>query len=1040
MPEDPVPAASAQPIAIVGVACRFPDADDAPALLEMCLAGRRAFRRVPSAQLDPARRRPASPAEPERAGPVGAAPAPAPARAATHRAALIEGWRFDRGAFGISESAYLVADPARWLALETAGRALADAGFPGGQGVPEDRAGVIFGTGAIASRISGQFGFRGGGQATASQATTTTTTTGSQATGSQATGSAYSSALLAVAAACSSLTADDLDFALAGGVHLSLDPSELSGLAQAGLLAADDMRVYDSSPTGFLPGEGCGVVALMRAADARAAGIPAYAEIIGWARSAAGWPGEDGPDPGSELQVLRWAYEHADVDPTDVQLIEGAGRGTAAGDLAELTALVTIRAGAASAAALGSVTANIGRARAAAGAAGLIKTALAVNAGVIPPATGCARPHPLLGAEDATLRVVRAAEPWPGGTRLAAVSAMDSGGSNVHIVLRSGSNPGGSRDTSGGSRDTGHGTSPDTGPGPAALRRAPAQVRGGLRARSWTVSPHLRADSYLFSGSSRAVVSGALARVAALAPGLSDGEFTDLACQLGRTAHDGPVRVAVVASRQDDLSRLASQAAALLPGLAGGRLTVRPGIFASDGARGRVVLLFPGQSPGQDAPAIRCWGVAIVHASLAALHWLDRLGVQAAAAVGHGLGEITGLVWAGCLSESDAARLVAQRDAVVSTPDPQRSGMICVTADTATAQALCAGRDLVIAAYNGPRCHVLAGSAAAVRDVSRRGARDGVPVYVLAADNGLHSPVMADRVAPLRSVLAGYEFAPPSRRLMSTVTGRELTAADDIARLLGSQLTSPVRFAEALGAATADADLLIEAGPGQALAGLAAGCCDVPVVSLASGHGDAVAASRAAAALFAAGAISSLAPLLAGRPARPIDIEREQVFITSPREETPHTDVPRPRGAGPHRTTVRANGSGPRIRLGHAQWSYRPLAPSDAELAMQRRQLTWVPAHVQARRVAPVPEQQVEIGRRPGDVAVSGPGATGHLGMTRAHRDQPVSSRGRPVGGMHAQRARARLPRPAARGARQEAGEQFVDAVRGQPRRNLLGR
>ena len=82
--------------------------------------------------------------------------------------------------------------------------------------------------------------------------------------------------------------------------------------------------------------------------------------------------------------------------------------------------------------------------------------------------------------------------------------------------------------------------------------------------------------------------------------------------------------------------------------------------------------------------------------------------MQAGAAVGHGLGEITGLVWAGSLSESDAARLVAQRDAVLSHPDPQRTGMVCVAADASAAEAFCADGELVIAAYNGPRCHVLA--------------------------------------------------------------------------------------------------------------------------------------------------------------------------------------------------------------------------------------------------------------------------------------------------------------------------------------------
>jgi malonyl CoA-acyl carrier protein transacylase len=280
-----------------------------------------------------------------------------------------------------------------------------------------------------------------------------------------------------------------------------------------------------------------------------------------------------------------------------------------------------------------------------------------------------------------------------------------------------------------------------------------------------------------------------------------------------------------------------------------------------------------------------------VHASLSALHWLDRLGVRAAAAVGHGLGEITGLVWAGTLSEPDAARLVAQRDAVLAITDPQRGGMVSIGADAAAAEALCAGRDLVIAAYNGPRCHVLAGSAAAIREVTRRAARDGIAAYVLGAPHAMHSPAMTDRVAPLRSVLADFEFGPPARRLISTVTGRDLAASDDVAALLAAQLTSPVRFAEAL-AAAGDADLLVETGPGQALAALAAGCCEVPAVSLA-GRGDGAASARAAAALFAAGAITGLEPLLAGRPARPVDIWRERIFITNTREPAP-AEIPEP--------------------------------------------------------------------------------------------------------------------------------------------------
>ena len=469
MPEGTAPGSSATPIAIVGLACRFPDADDPLALFESALAGRRAFRRLPAGRLGTV-------TDPDAGHDAGLA---GTASGAVPRAAVLEGWQFDRAGFGIPEHTYLAADPAHWLALETAGRALADAGFPGGQGLARDRAGVIIGntltgevsraavlrtrwpfvravlttalaagdvppaqraralgqastafaavpeigaetlagsqSGAIADRICHHFGFRGGGQAV---------------------DTAHSSSLLAVASAAALLTAGELDFVLAGGVDISLDPFELGALAQAGVLAAGAMRIYDTSPTGFLPGEGCGMLALMRAADARAADMPVYAEIVGWGVSSSGHRDVTHADPDSQLLALQRAYHRAGVDPADIQLIEGDGRGTADGDLAELTALTAIRAGAAVPAVLGSVKANIGHTKAAAGAAGLIKAALAVNAGVLPPVTGCARPHPLLAGEDAVLRVPRMAESWPPGIRLAGISSLDPAGSHVHVVLR----------------------------------------------------------------------------------------------------------------------------------------------------------------------------------------------------------------------------------------------------------------------------------------------------------------------------------------------------------------------------------------------------------------------------------------------------------------------------------------------------------------------------------------------------------------------------------------------------------------------------
>jgi hypothetical protein len=138
MTENPAHQAPTEPIAIVGMACRFPDAAGPAEFLELVLTGRRAFRRLPPARLDVSEYGDGEPGFP---GPSGLAPG----AFGSARAALLEGWRFDRAAYGVTLAAYQAADPAHWLALETAARALADGGFPGGQGLTRDRTGVIIG-------------------------------------------------------------------------------------------------------------------------------------------------------------------------------------------------------------------------------------------------------------------------------------------------------------------------------------------------------------------------------------------------------------------------------------------------------------------------------------------------------------------------------------------------------------------------------------------------------------------------------------------------------------------------------------------------------------------------------------------------------------------------------------------------------------------------------------------------------------------------------------------------------------------------------
>ena len=437
------------------------------------------------------------------------------------------------------------------------------------------------------------------------------------------------------------------------------------------------------------------------------------------------------------------------------------------------------------------------------------------------------------------------------------------------------------------------GTADVTGPAGAVGLVTADHDRPG--AGSWLAPPPV--EAYVLRAADGPSLARIAGRIADLGPSLSDAELRDLACQLGRDASaPGGLRLGVVAGGQDQLASLTREAARLVSALKPGELAARPGIFAGNHVRGRVVLLFPGLGIGQDAgtgPAActppPLFGLtdpeavepAILHASLSGLRWLDRLGVTAAAAVGHSLGEISGLVWAGALPETEATRLVAQRAAVISASGARQTAMVSVAADTAESKALCAGTDLVIAAYNGPGWHVLAGSVAGVREVTRRAERQGIRAVVLDVSHAFHSPAMGACAAPLRCVLTDVRFGPPRRRLVSTVTGREISPGDDIAELLCSALTSPVRFTDALTAAAADADLLCETGPGHGLAALAASGCDVPGVSLEARTADDRGAAQAAAALFAAGAVDSLAPMLAGRAAQPVDIWQERIVISA---------------------------------------------------------------------------------------------------------------------------------------------------------------
>ncbi|MEN3537586.1 type I polyketide synthase [Microbispora sp. ZYX-F-249] len=952
-------------IAIVGMACRYPDAASPRELWENALAGRRAFRRLPDERMrledywDP------DPSTPD--------------RFYARTAAVIEGYEFDRLGYRIAGSTYRSTDLTHWLALDMAGRALADAGFPEGEGLPRERTGVVVGntltgeftranimrlrwpyvrrtvaatlkeqgwdderlagfladleatykspfpevdedtlagglSNTIAGRICNHFDLNGGGY----------TVDG-----------ACSSSLLSVTTACKALLDGDLDVAVAGGVDLSIDPFEIIGFAKTGALAKGEMRLYDRHSNGFWPGEGCGMVVLMRESDAVEAGRRIYAVIAGWGISSDGRGGMTRPEVSGYRLALRRAYERAGFGIETVGLFEGHGTGTAVGDATELTALSEARtdAGAAAApAAVTSIKGMIGHAKAAAGVAGLIKTVMAVHEQVLPPAIGCVEPHEILAREGAPLRALRKAEPWPQDVPVrAGVTAMGFGGINTHVVLEK------------------------SGP----RRRV-------LPARTRTLAASLQdAELLLADAASPQALRDRVAELAEFASRLSYAQLADLAVTLQRELRDLPYRAAVVVSSPEDAER---QLRRVLTALDGGETR----LFASDGKAflghaegpGRIGYLFPGQGSGRgtsggalrrrfaeveeiytraalpasgDMVATAVAQPRIVTGSMAGLRALSLLGLEADVAVGHSLGELSALQWAGAVDEDALLDLAAARGRAM-TEHSSSGTMAGIRANPQVVGDLIAGLPVVISGYNGPGQTVVAGPVDAVEEVGRRASDAGLNWTRLAVSHAFHSPLVAPAAEAFDVRLAEEEFAPLERRIVSTVTGEDLPRGADLRALLRRQITEPVRFTQAVERAAKDIDLFVEVGPGRVLAGLAAAATDVPAVALDTDAESLAGLLRVAGAAWVVGAPVLLEDLFHGRLVRPLEVGASFSFFASPAEQAPTVKIAKRAGGADRAPAATPPAAASPAAAGGATSSIdllRQLAAERAELPLE---------------------------------------------------------------------------------------------------------
>ncbi|HSR53281.1 MAG TPA: SDR family NAD(P)-dependent oxidoreductase [Acidobacteriota bacterium] len=964
------------PIAIVGISCRYPDARAPQELWENVLAGRKAFRAIPECRL------PRDYHSTQRSDLD---------RTYLRQAALIEDYEFDRVGFSITKDAYRSADWVHWLALDMASRALRDAGYDDADGLPRQTTGVLMGnsltgessranmmrlrwpylsrtvdeelaeagweeerrngflqrleqrfkapfadmseetlagglSNTVAGRICNHFDFKGGGY----------TVDG-----------ACASSLLALVQACTALDSGQLDFALAGGVDLSLDPFELVGFARVGALASGEMRVYDSRPTGFLPGEGCGMVALMRHQDALEQGRRIYASIAGWGVSSDGSGSITRPSVEGQMLALERAYRCAGFSIGSVHYFEGHGTGTAVGDATELESLTQARRASQvrEPAVISSIKSNIGHTKAAAGVAGLIKTAMALYNNLLPPHVGCSEPHPLLTGEDAALRVLPQAQAWPnGGPPRAGVSAMGFGGINTHL----------------------------------ALEGRPAAQSASLLPRPHRWSPSFQdCELFLLEADDIAELRAEVSDLAGLAPGLSRAEMGDLAAELAGRLGGGPVRAAVTADSPTALAEaLKKLADHLEQDDPPEELSASGDFFLSRRQEPpRVGLLFPGQAapaPAQGDIWSRRFGFlqplydhlnatsrerddtgwaqpSIITSSVAGLLVLRRLGVRAEVALGHSLGELAALFWGGALNRRSVLEIARYRGELMASLDSPPGGMAAIRAKTEQVEALIEGTSAVISAWNSPVSTIISAPAEDLEQIMERARRKRIAASRLPVSHAFHSPLVEAAADPLRERLEEETLHPLRRTVFSTISGDRLTSRQDLRPLLHQQVTAPVRFSQALEKASAHADLWIEVGPGKILGGLAAAQLDQPVFSLDVASKSLSGLLRTAAALFVSGVPFLHHRLFQDRLTRPFDLKRPKAFLVNPCEKAVNGNRPLRSQPVPETVPQQAPAS-------------QPAAASPGEIVPAEQALDLVREMIAGR--AELPQSAVQADRR----------------------------------------------------------------------------
>ena len=772
---------------------------------------------------------------------------------------------FDALAYGIPPTSLASIEPVQLLSLEVAARALRDAGYADREFDREDVS-VIFGAEA-GTDLASAYGFRAMYPQTVGPlpehlehtlpsltedsfpGVLTNVISGRIANRLDLGGVNYTvdaacaSSLAAVDLACKELATGTSSMVLCGGADLHNGINDYLLFAGVHALSPTGRcRSFDADADGIALGEGVACIVLKRLDDAERDGDRVYAVIESVAGSSDGKSlGLTAPRPEGQRRALERAYGRPDLSPAEVGMVEAHGTGTVVGDRTELSVLeaVFVEAGAETASiALGSVKSQIGHTKCAAGMAGLIKSALALHRGILPPTLNISTPNPAYEAERSPFTFSAVARPWADGNRMAGISAFGFGGTNFHAVLRA----------YGGGDQPSHG-----------VEEWPSEI-------------------FLFTGADRAAADAQLGRLVDLLAGAASPSTIRLR-DLARTVAgwrtttpghaDAPVQVAIVASDVDDLGSKLALA------LEGGS-DAKAGVFRSAGddrPTGPVAFVYPGQGsqrPGMlgdlfiTFPRLQhllregaAWAglmfppsvftdadrrdqrealtdtrvaqPALGIAGLAMTELLAECGVRPEVTAGHSYGELVALAVAGALPEDELLGLSETRGRVMLGAAGEDPGTMAAVAGGADAvrEALAglsnlAGADtssVVVANDNSPGQVVISGPTpgveAAVVGLDAAGfACRRIPVAC-----AFHSSVVAGAEPAFAEVLAPVDVRPPDLTVFANATaGPYPSDPAGIRALLSRQLASPVRFREQIEAMyDQGVRVFVEAGSGRVL-------------------------------------------------------------------------------------------------------------------------------------------------------------------------------------------------------------------------------